>query len=187
MFPLFIGYSIYCKIQKIQFFTTGIFMIVGGVFGGMVLGFFEISLFQWLENKGWHVLRFVVLVVIMVFWFSVIWRIYTAETLSHLYRRFVFISEGQLALVSRLWHLKSTYPPNKFTAEEWKHKINEAGTERQKALLLRTNHQTLGLTPEVFLTLLYEIQPLIKKEPALSAYWERRHQLEEILKQEKRG
>lgn len=74
-----------------------------------------------------------------------------------------------------------------FTPESWKKRIEKSNPEKQKYLLLQTEHQLLSLTPAQFLEVLKEIRPLIKKEPALSTYWEQRDRLEEILRQERQG
>jgi len=79
------------------------------------------------------------------------------------------------------------FPPGSFTPEEWKQRITEATATQQGRLLHRTNHQSLDLTPEAFLETLKEINSAIKKEPAASAYWSQRDQLEQVLKQEKQG
>jgi hypothetical protein len=38
-----------------------------------------------------------------------------------------------------------------------------------------------------YLQVLKEVEPLIQQEPALSTYWDQRDQLEQALRQERRG
>ncbi len=40
---------------------------------------------------------------------------------------------------------------------------------------------------DAFLSLLEEVEPIIEKEPALSIYWAKRNQIEQILRQDKSG
>jgi hypothetical protein len=86
-----------------------------------------------------------------------------------------------------LFSSSQIFPPGSFTSEEWKRRITKASVSQQKRLLRRTNHQSLDLTPEAFLETLEEINSAIKEEPAASAYWSQRDQLEQVLKQEKQG
>jgi hypothetical protein len=79
-------------------------------------------------------------------------------------------------------------PHRAFTPDTWKARMRGLGPAQQKDLLYQTDHQTLGLGEErEFLPVLREIRPWIKAEPALSAYWAQRSQLEESLRQERRG
>jgi hypothetical protein len=79
------------------------------------------------------------------------------------------------------------FPPGSFTPEVWTKRIEQSNPVKQKYLLLQTDHQSLSLTAAEFLEVLKEIRPLIKKESALSTYWEQRDRLEEILRQERQG
>lgn len=45
----------------------------------------------------------------------------------------------------------------------------------------------LGLSPQQFLDVLHEIAHFSKDEPALSFCWSQRAELEQVLKQERRG
>jgi len=79
------------------------------------------------------------------------------------------------------------YPPGSFTPTEWKQRLAQSDTEDQKDLLLRTNHETVGLLPPDFLELLKEVKPLIKEDPAASTYWTQRDKLQDVLRQERQG
>jgi hypothetical protein len=70
---------------------------------------------------------------------------------------------------------------------QWKDQIMKADPDLQLVLLTQTTHQTLGLNAEQFLKILEDIQDLIKDEPALSGYWEKRDRLEQVLRQERIG
>ncbi len=82
---------------------------------------------------------------------------------------------------------RSPYPPVSWLPGEWKVTLQQAQPRQQRDLLRRTTHQTLGLRPNEFLHFLIEIEPLVREEPALSAYWEGRDQLEQALRQERQG
>jgi hypothetical protein len=79
------------------------------------------------------------------------------------------------------------YPPGTFTESGWKLLIGSERPERQEYILSRTTHQSLGLTPTQFLGVLQEVSALIEEEPALSTYWSHRAELEQVLKQERKG
>jgi len=101
---------------------------------------------------------------------------------------FLYIIVTMLRQLASLFSWNSPiFPPGSFTPEEWKQRITKASATQQGRLLQRTNHQSLDLTPEAFLETLKEINSAIKKEPAASAYWSQRDQLEQVLKQEKQG
>jgi hypothetical protein len=79
------------------------------------------------------------------------------------------------------------YSPRKFTKDQWLNLLRKSKPIKQQDLLTHTNYQSLGLSPAEFLEILYEVETDIKKEPALSAYWEQRDKLETALKQERQG
>ncbi len=74
-----------------------------------------------------------------------------------------------------------------YTESGWKARLKSADPVVQQEMILLTNHQSLGLNPQQFLGVLQDVQDLIKKEPALSTYWARRSDLEQVLKQERQG
>jgi lysylphosphatidylglycerol synthetase-like protein (DUF2156 family) len=86
----------------------------------------------------------------------------------------------------RLFSLQK-FPPGSFKPEIWIERIEKSNPVKQKYLLLQTDHQSLSLTASEFLEVLIEILPLIKGDPVLSTYWEKRDQLEEVLRQERQG
>jgi hypothetical protein len=79
------------------------------------------------------------------------------------------------------------FPPNSFSPEEWKARIRRAGRWKQRELLRRTNHQSLGLGPKDYLEVLREVRASFEQEPAASLYWNLRDQLEQAIKQERQG
>lgn len=79
------------------------------------------------------------------------------------------------------------YPPGSFTRIKWINLIIKSRAHKQREILLRTTNQSVSLNAEQFLELLKEVKGVIKNEPALSTYWEKRNQLETILKQERIG
>jgi hypothetical protein len=80
-----------------------------------------------------------------------------------------------------------TFPPGYFKPEQWKALIKSMSPARQAEMIVRTDHQSLGLTPEVFYDVLCTIEAQIVSDPAQSAYWQHRGELEQVLKQERRG
>jgi hypothetical protein len=58
---------------------------------------------------------------------------------------------------------------------------------RQAELVVRTDHQSVGVTPAEFLDVLEAVAPVVVAEPALSTYWQYRAELEQVLKQERQG
>ncbi|HEX4964419.1 MAG TPA: NACHT domain-containing protein [Thermoanaerobaculia bacterium] len=83
--------------------------------------------------------------------------------------------------------LRRHLPMRSFRPSEWQSVLEKSSPHQQEDLLLRTRSQTLGLNPSEYLALLERIEPLIKEEPALSAYWDRRDQIEQSIRQERRG
>ena len=79
------------------------------------------------------------------------------------------------------------YPFGYFKRSFWINKLESSNPAKQKELLLRTTNQSLSMDGETFLELLKEVREKIKEEPAQSTYWEKRNQLEAILKQERLG
>ena len=82
---------------------------------------------------------------------------------------------------------KKTKPDDPESEREWKRKFAGASPDLQEAFLSQTNHQTLGLTAVEFLNALQEIERFVNSEPALSAYWDKRDRLEQVLRQEHLG
>ena len=80
-----------------------------------------------------------------------------------------------------------TKPDDPESEREWKRKFAGASPDLQEAFLSQTNHQTLGLTAVEFLNALQEIERFVNSEPALSAYWDKRDRLEQVLRQEHLG
>ena len=58
------------------------------------------------------------------------------------------------------------YPPQSFAADEWAKRLAQMDTEDQRYLLMRTTHQSVGLTPRDYLELLKQHRPAIKEGPA---------------------
>lgn len=86
-----------------------------------------------------------------------------------------------------IWIRPRMFAPRSITPDDWQARLRAASAARQAELILRTDHQTLGLEPSSFLGLLEVIEPTITSEPALSAYWEHRAELEQVVRQQRRG
>jgi hypothetical protein len=97
--------------------------------------------------------------------------------------------------VSTLWRLivrlvlgvAEKFPPGSFDPKDWKSRIDAANARAQASLLSRTDHQSLSVTPSNFLGILKDVRPNIREEPALSAYWDIRDRVEQVLRQERSG
>jgi len=69
--------------------------------------------------------------------------------------------------------------------EEWRLQLEALEADRQAMLIRRTTASSLNLSDSAFLALLRRIEKHIKKEPALSAYWAKRNDLEVIDRQQR--
>ena len=96
-------------------------------------------------------------------------------------------------LLHRLWKSLRVswtlylYPPGYFTEADWKSLLHRAAPFAQQEILLRTTPQSLSLSPAEFLGTLQAVRNDVKEEPALSAYWNRRDEIEQALRQERSG
>jgi hypothetical protein len=79
------------------------------------------------------------------------------------------------------------HPPRSFTPDQWRQRMRSYSAARQAELIVRTDHQSVGVTPAEFLDVLDGIVSVIEAEPALSTYWQYRAELEQVLKQERQG
>jgi hypothetical protein len=78
-------------------------------------------------------------------------------------------------------------PPQAYSPEGWIAAFRKAAPEEQERLLIATSPRSLGLPLPGFQQLLLAVEPLVREEPALSAYWNRRDQIEQALRQERIG
>jgi hypothetical protein len=92
-----------------------------------------------------------------------------------------------LRLIWRAFAVSWSYPPDSFTRESWEKLLRNSSPREQEIILQRTNHQSLSLQPDEYLEVLEKIRDHIRYEPALSTYWDLRDQLEQALRQERRG
>jgi hypothetical protein len=100
----------------------------------------------------------------------------------------IFVLWTMFQLFKWLRYLASSpFPPGSFTREEWLKLLEPRSAGDQEEILLRTTHESLSLTPSGFLDVLNSAGSMIKGEPALSTYWRRRAELEQVLRQERRG
>ena len=75
----------------------------------------------------------------------------------------------------------------RLTPDEWRLALRTAKPEVQALNLRGVNHEQLGITPREYLELLESVEVHIRDEPALSIYWQIRGDLEQALRQERRG
>lgn len=144
--------------------AIGILLVVGcAAFLGVIIVRYWPSVALFLARLM-AALAFAGVASILIFSFRYIWRIVFAE-----------------------WFQVKKFPPGTFTPDAWKKLVSNVGPDRQEALLGRTDHQTLSLTVPDYLSVLKEIRAAFKVEPAISAYWEHRHRIEEALRQERQG
>jgi hypothetical protein len=71
----------------------------------------------------------------------------------------------------------------KLDAEAWLRLLAGINPSEQVFLLLQTRPTTLSLTPEEFQSVLADAESFITREPALSAFWRSRHELEQTIRQ----
>jgi hypothetical protein len=69
------------------------------------------------------------------------------------------------------------------TGQEWKTVVKASRPDVQSAMLRRSQNDAT----EAFLVILRELEPSISEEPALSAYWSLRNEVEQELKQTRVG
>jgi hypothetical protein len=107
---------------------------------------------------------------------------------------FLGLTAVLLARVAAVWTwgriaAHRVFPAGSWAPKEWSAALRAASSKprEQSVLLARTDPQSLGLNPEDYLSLLVTIEPFVHKEPALSTYWGRRDQLEQVLRQERQG
>jgi hypothetical protein len=74
-----------------------------------------------------------------------------------------------------------------YSSEMWKEDFRKLDPSFQATFMRRTTPEVLGLTVNGFLELLQEVERDVKKEPALSAYWAKRYQIELIIRQDRIG
>src|SRR5262249_25951496 len=72
----------------------------------------------------------------------------------------------------------------KYSAAEWTDALSALPPEPQAIRLRLTTAETVGLTPSDFLQLLVAIEHVIGPEPAVSAYWAKRYETEQIVRHE---
>ncbi len=100
----------------------------------------------------------------------------------------IFLFRTSIRLLKWLRYLAGkAYPPGTFTTPEWLKLLQDSGAVEQETILSRTVHESLSLTPAGFLEVLRTASTFVKDEPALSSYWRRRAELEQVLRQEHRG
>jgi hypothetical protein len=93
-----------------------------------------------------------------------------------------------VVLVARpLLRRRRPYPAGSFTPDSWLAQLAAADAEAQAELLRRTNRDALGVDLVSFLDTLRSAEPRVKTDPAASAYWAKRHEIEQALRQERQG
>lgn len=73
------------------------------------------------------------------------------------------------------------------SSEAWKNKLQKLNSDYQAMYLKRTTPETLEISINDFLQLLIEVESYVQHEPALSAYWAKRYEIEQIIRQERIG
>jgi hypothetical protein len=70
-------------------------------------------------------------------------------------------------------------------AAEWARRVQEAPAEVQAVLLRDASPHAFGMEAPEFLAILEPLEPHVMQEPAASRYWKLRHDVEEIIRQER--
>ena len=82
---------------------------------------------------------------------------------------------------------RQPYAPGTFTPPSWKQLFTRLDVLAQEELLFRTTYQSVGLPPREFLDVMREVRTVVKGDPAASTYWQKRNELEELLRHEPEG
>jgi hypothetical protein len=77
--------------------------------------------------------------------------------------------------------------PEHMESRVWQAQFVVSSAFEQAAMLTQTTERTLDLTVRGFLTLLEDCEIDVGQDPASTIYWRRRHDLEQILKQQNSG
>jgi hypothetical protein len=129
---------------------------------------------------------------------GVAWGLYKGFTTWHQGIAKVFILALSLSVLSffgwqawkAVWRTlaaRRLYRPGTFNTETWLTTLDNASPVEQEMLLRRADHRSLGMSLKEFLAVLVTAEPLVKQDPALSTYAERRDQVEQALRQERGG
>lgn len=78
------------------------------------------------------------------------------------------------------------FPAGSWKAGAWRQHLAGLPGHHQDGFLRRTDHQSLSLSAREFHDLLIDVETTIQ-EDAASAYWQKRHELDLVLRQERRG
>ena len=77
--------------------------------------------------------------------------------------------------------------PKSIDPSAWRKMFVASSALNQANILNQTSHISVGLSVRGFLELLESCEIDVKRDPAATIYWRKRHEIEEILKQEKSG
>lgn len=141
----------------------------------------------------WTILAFCVTVATFVLWFIYLY----ADKVARLLGVILIIGFAVIAgtvfwglfgeVFSAYILLAGRLGSARFGAQNWARSFQKLDPGLQARLLRGTTPETLSMPPSDFLVLLQELEDKIQKEPALSAYWAKRYQIEQIVRHERRG
>ncbi len=175
---------------------------ITGAAAGAVLAACAVGVRLWMR-RGWRAsllwmggVAAVVALVVLGFAFNHLWPRITGAiargvaavlwlTLVFVLYRMLAPLRGRLSrlrFLGRLWGWRGSW-----SVQEWRRSLEAGNPRTQEYLLYVGTPESLRVTTTEYLHLLKEVQPVIKDEPAASTYWETRNEVEEILRQERRG
>lgn len=131
--------------------------------------------------------------VVVLLWGSYLYSNYLALALAYVVGIMVAVSlciiAGRLAreMAPYIVVWRGPIAGHRYTTESWKAELRALDPDYQAALLRRTKPDAFGLPVGEFLALLESVEGVIKEDPAQSAYWAKRQQIEQIIRQERVG
>jgi hypothetical protein len=83
--------------------------------------------------------------------------------------------------------LRNVHFLGRSTGSQWAAEFQKLNAEGQAMALRRATPEWLNVTPAELLALLASVQEVVLPDPASSAYWAKRFEIEQILRQERMG
>lgn len=143
---------------------------------GLLLAYFLLRVCWWAASAVWThsatpITRLILIVVACLIVLAVLADL----------RGFYHFLRGAIA------ELAPSYAAGKFTPDEWMEMLRRSVALEQRSLLNRTTNESMRMSEQEFLRLLEEAEGAIQREPALSTYWKKRADLQQEIRQSRRG
>lgn len=127
---------------------------------------------KWMVDKGGYLapLLLVLLVFVLLVWFcNLCWKLYG--------KQWIIFARAWVGGPARIT----------ITPDTWLNHIEEKSPVEQAWLLRQSTPKMLGITTKEFLELMLEVEDDVIEEPALTSYWTKRNEVEQILRQHRTG